>query len=100
MTYKIYQLKKEYFVERFGIPMKWVGDRFGKIDLEKYNLVYQRTKCTNVKSINTFLEDLFYVFNMDRPEDFTGHSMSVSDIVEVNGEFYYCDSFGWEKINL
>ena len=48
------------------------------------------------------LEDLYYAFNMERPEDFRGHSMSVSDIVVLrkNGEAkaYYCDSIGFTEL--
>ena len=33
------------------------------------------------------------------PEDFTGHSMSVSDIIEYpDGRLWFCDSLGWKEI--
>jgi hypothetical protein len=38
------------------------------------------------------------MFNLEHPKDFRGHSLSVSDIVQMEDEFYYCDSFGWKKI--
>ena len=46
------------------------------------------------------LDVIFAKFNIQRPEDFEGHSLSVSDIVVFEGskDAYYCDSFGWEKI--
>lgn len=49
------------------------------------------------------LEDLFCKFNQSRPEDFKGHSLSVSDIVILHyadkpSRFFYCDSFGWKEI--
>lgn len=44
------------------------------------------------------LEDLFTKFNIDHPADFTGHSLSVSDIVELDGKNYYCDSCGWKEV--
>ena len=48
-------------------------------------------------------EKLFEKFNIAHPQNFAGHSMSVSDIVmfrdgNVN-TFYYCDSIGFKKIN-
>ena len=50
------------------------------------------------------LEDVYRIFNVDKPEDFTGHSLSVSDLVEViesdevkNG-IYFCDSIGFRKV--
>ena len=49
------------------------------------------------------LEDLFRIFNIDHPEDFRGHSLSVSDIVslEANGEceYWFCDRFGWKLLD-
>lgn len=51
------------------------------------------------------LEGIFEVFNLYHPEDFHGHSLSVSDIVQIIGSnegsngFYYCDSFGWIKLD-
>lgn len=50
------------------------------------------------------LEDIFYIFNMEHPADFRGHSLSVSDVVEVLGGgdvepgFYFCDSWGWKRL--
>ena len=48
------------------------------------------------------LESLFEIFNMNRPADFTGHSLSVSDIVALkqNGvvSFLYCDSVGFQEL--
>ena len=48
------------------------------------------------------LEALYTKFNIDHPEDFRGHSMSVSDIValKVASEvsFYYVDSFGFKEL--
>ena len=41
--------------------------------------------------------DIFRIFNIDHPKDFRGHSLSVSDIVEVvdsnsvKSGFYFCD---------
>ena len=52
------------------------------------------------------LEGIFETFNINHPKDFTGHSLSVSDIVQIIGSdkgsngFYYCDSFGWKKLNI
>ena len=51
------------------------------------------------------LDDIYQELNIGvRPENYKGHSLSVSDICEVIGdeesEFYYCDSFGWERIEF
>ena len=53
------------------------------------------------------LDDIFRIFNVEHPSDFKGHSLSVSDIVQiVNSDtntpdgYYYCDSIGWKKIDI
>lgn len=47
--------------------------------------------------------NLFEIFNMTRPADFTGHSLSVSDIVALkqNGvvSYHYCDSVGFQELS-
>lgn len=52
------------------------------------------------------LNYLYELFNERRPNEFSGHSLSVSDIILVHGEhgakpvYYYCDSFGWVDITM
>lgn len=47
---------------------------------------------------------LFEMFNIDHPEGYRGHSMSISDVVLVQNmetnkkKYYYCDSIGWKDI--
>ena len=45
------------------------------------------------------LEELFHLFNVGaKPEGYKGHSLSTSDIVELDGVLYYVDSFGWREL--
>lgn len=44
------------------------------------------------------LEDLFIAFNENKPMHFKGRSLSVSDVVSLDGRAYYCESFGWKRI--
>lgn len=52
------------------------------------------------------LEGIYYKFNVDHPEGFTGHSLSVSDVVQVirsrtvEPGFYFCEKFGFTKIDF
>lgn len=50
------------------------------------------------------LEVVYQKFNTEIPDGYTGHSLSVSDIVEVqNGSkstFYFCDSFGFKEVDF
>ena len=43
--------------------------------------------CQDVPN-NEILEELFQMFNLSRPQDFEGHSLSVSDVIALkrNGE--------------
>ena len=59
--------------------------------------------CVDAKT----LEDVFVLFNQDqRPENFAGHSLSISDVVVVEQSnscvvplgSYYCDTWGWPKL--
>ena len=71
-----------------------------KSNLNKYyEKKYEFEKDYNNLSSNEILEDLFFIFNMARPEDFKGHSLSTSDIVVLDGKStYFCDSFGWQEV--
>lgn len=44
------------------------------------------------------LEDLFVAFNENKYVSFKGRSLSVSDVVSLDGRLYYCESFGWKRI--
>ena len=52
------------------------------------------------------LEDIFAKFNISIPSDYRGRSISISDVIEVVEDsevkkgFYYCNSFGFKKINV
>jgi hypothetical protein len=56
----------------------------------------------NTKSANEICEVIYYLFNTRRPEDFKGHSLSMSDLVEITTDFtrnfYYCDWAGWTRV--
>ncbi len=67
---------------------------------EHYDLIY--TGANKDHPSVTDPEAAFQVFNLERPSDFGGHSLSVSDIVALrhNGvvTYHYCDSIGFTEI--
>lgn len=75
------------YLEREGIP----------VSRENYTLVY-----TGELKEGMSLEDIYTQFNIDHPADFTGHSLSVSDVVVLHqdGEntSHYVDSVGYREI--
>lgn len=69
-----------------------------KINLAEYEEVWSGT--INSSSIKQGLEDLFYIFNMEHPSGYKGRSLSVSDVIEIDGEYYYCQAVGWLKVEI
>ena len=61
---------------------------------DHYKMVWEE------ESEDTDLENIFIRFNHNHPEGFKGHSLSVSDVVEIDGKYYYCDSFGFKEVEL
>lgn len=96
-AYYLFQLKHAREVDYAWMPWDYAKD---KIDLNDYEGRYHGHIETDAEI--KALEKLFEKFNVDRPADFTGHSMSVSDVVclirDDGCDWYYCDRFGWEKI--
>ena len=70
-------------------------------DIDHYEVVYT-APLLPYKDQNTMLEELYAKFNVSRPDDFTGHSLSVSDIVALrqNGvvSCHYVDSIGFQEL--
>ena len=68
---------------------------------ENYEAVYTRDLVPD-DNPSRILDNLFAEFNVQRPDDFTGHSLSVSDIVALkqdgNITYHFCDSFGFKEL--
>lgn len=71
----------------------------------RYDLVYSGALSPTFAARSTpeaILEGLYTRFNLNRPDDFCGHSLSVSDVIALNlngqMECYYTDSFGFYKL--
>lgn len=68
--------------------------------LEGYHQVYEHDyDVSDDLEDKVFLEILFEAFNRGNyPEDYKGHSMSVADIVSIDGRLWLCDSIGWTQL--
>lgn len=102
MQYTIYQLNTR--TPRDERPydyefMRWdYAEKNGFNFKEHYEKVYNGT-INKSGSDHVILDGyLWEKFNINHPSDFKGHSLSVSDIVQLNDKYYYCDSFGWKDI--
>lgn len=78
--------------------MKFQGS--DRVESGIYNRVFQGiVDCPS-------LEGIYYMFNVNHPDGYTGCSLSVSDVVQVihspsvEPGFYFCESFGYKKIDF
>lgn len=70
-------------------------DSIDYVHREYYDKVYEGDIETDKTDEYEILEEIFTLLNINHPADYNGHSLSVSDIVNLNGKDYYCDSYGW-----
>ena len=109
--YGIYQLKHnpELVHLRFESTesLKRMGitkDNFDAIKPENYELIYVgELSELQEQTEGEMLEAIYEKFNIDHPEDYRGHSLSVSDIVVLhqNGKnsAHFVDSFGFTGLS-
>ena len=97
-SFSIYQLKggNETLDYRFE-PLDSIHRNGLSVKPENYELVYEAPLTTKDN-----LESIYTRFNVDRPADFTGHSLSVSDIVVLHqggkDTAHYCDRAGFSEV--
>lgn len=94
----IYQLRRDAPVElRFAN----LGSLAAPPDPANYEAVYTREVYPD-DDTGRILENFYYIFNDERPGDFAGHSLSVSDIVALKQDgkvsYHYCDSVGFREL--
>ena len=98
-VFGIYQIRDDSPGENYAfMNMSFIESHGMKIKKEDYKLVY-----VGELSGNMSLDDIFERFNIDRPEDFRGHSLSVSDIIVLNDgkkvTAHFVDSISFEQLD-
>ena len=97
-SYEIYQLKNTEETR----DLRFEGTDYLKkqgltVDKANYDLVYNAPLDTK-----DTLDSIYERFNLYHPEDFRGHSLSVSDVVVFHKDgrdtAYYVDSFGFAEV--
>ena len=101
-TYAIYQLKRDdatadlRFMNSEYLQKKGIEPQY-----ENYELVYTGALTKDGSQLEK-LEDLYRIFNIEHPQDFTGHTLSVSDIVALKQagvvSYHYVDSIGYKEL--
>ena len=97
-SYCIYQLKRnDETAELLFMSSNYLREHDLAVSYENYDAVY-----SGQLSGTETLDALYMKFNIERPQDFTGHSLSVSDIVALrqNGvvSCHYVDSIGFADV--
>ena len=102
--YKIYQVKREHMRE-YGFcglrEIRWTHPGMQGLPRDAWAqvYVYRTEKEPSLDWLYGVFNRGVSLFDEETPEDFTGHSMSVSDIVETPDEkIWFCDSFGWREV--
>ena len=94
----IYQLRRDAPVE---LRFSNLGSLAAPPDPANYEAIYTREVYPD-DDTGRILENFYYIFNDERPGDFVGHSLSVSDIVALKQDgkvsYHYCDSMGFQEL--
>lgn len=99
MKYEIYQLKEDTMEQ---VKLRFMASdqaaALGGIHRENYQRIYIGEAKVGT-DIQRALDSIYTTFNVHRPKEFTGHSLSVSDVVHLGDEWWYCDPYGWKKLD-
>lgn len=101
-TYAIYQLKRDDATTNLHfMNYEWLQKNGIEPQYDNYELVYTGALTQDGNQLNK-LEDLYRIFNIEHPQDFTGHSLSISDIVALKQagvvSYHYVDSVGYKEL--
>lgn len=100
--FEIYQLKyNEETKDIHYVSFDTMSESGKSPDISTYDKVYEGDFAEFEQAGDTVkqqLEAIFKKFNSERPNDFKGHSLSVSDVVVINGNAHYVDTFGFREL--
>jgi hypothetical protein len=71
-----------------------------KVELANYEEVYSGEIEVLCNDTNAVLESIYAKLQGRKPEGYTGHSLSVSDLVLMDGKYYFCDDYGFEQLDF
>ena len=96
--FEIYQLKENMENRQFYfMDLSFWQSRGLPVEHTRYDVTY-----TASLDEKTTLDDIYCRFNIDRPSDFFGHSLSVSDVVVLHRkgktDSYFVDNIGFQPV--
>lgn len=97
MKIKIFQTLKEDYADSYTYSREALLDVYdGKavVDSSVYKCVY------DADFNQTDLEKIFVLFNLTKPEGFTGHSMSPTDVIYTasDNKYHFCENTGFTEV--
>lgn len=103
MDFKVFQIDSDLDVKRMRFMRLSFADKSGNknIDSAIYRSVYETDTVVPADTDPLeILEGFYRMVNVHgHPEGYQGHTLSVSDVVQLGEDFYFCDSIGFEKLN-
>ena len=101
-TYAIYQLKNDENLRNHRFESLYHLQKLGlTVDYKNYDLTYTG-HFEAAADTNGTLNGIYEKFNEDRPKDFTGHSLSMSDVIVLkqHGDYtaHYVDAIGFKEV--
>ena len=96
--FEIYQLKENMENRQFYfMDLSFWQSRGVSVEHTRYDVTY-----TAPLDEKTTLDDIYCRFNIDRPSDFFGHSLSISDVVVLHRkgktDSYFVDNIGFQPV--
>lgn len=90
-------------------PLRYLENGVDDVKISNYDNVYSYSTAETIsledtQRVNAFLDGVYTKFNTERPADFKGRSLSVSDVVVISKgsdmKAYYCDSFEFQELSV
>ena len=102
-AFAIYQLKSGEDLRDYRFNgLEQLQNRGFEVERDNYNFVYTSILNNYNGNVNATLNNLFEQFNINQPQNFCGHSLSVSDIIalKIDGvvSSHYVNSFGFAEL--
>ena len=92
MKVRIYQINEELDAENALFMGFDFAEKHGGVDSSTYRCVFDGSlNCSDI-------EEVYALCNAEHPIGYYGHSLSVSDIVELDNTCHFCDSSGFKKL--
>lgn len=95
---RIWQLNADSDFSMRFISFDEFKEKFGEPSKDSYKAIFDGSLPTNN------LDEIYEICNLNHPKGYQGHSLSMSDVVELydeNGsEFHYVDRFGFKEITF